>query len=79
MVDRPFTPLLEPPAEPGDLPLVFSVQGDKVHIDVAPSIDADAHVYLGRLGDVDCWAVDADGPVDRIRAPVRQRDLSAGV
>lgn len=57
----PFTPMLEPPAgEPtAGSTMVFSVKGDAVHVGEGDGTGAD--VYLGRLGDVDCWAVDLDG------------------
>ena len=58
-----FVPMLEPPEgtpAPG-APLVFSVQGTAVHVGDGPGGPDDADVYLGRLGDVDCWAVDLDG------------------
>ncbi len=63
MPDRPFTPLLEPPPEgPSAGAMVFSVKGSDVHV-AGPDEDArpDVDIYLGRLGDVDCWAVDIDG------------------
>ncbi|HEX4902013.1 MAG TPA: NAD(+) diphosphatase [Acidimicrobiales bacterium] len=66
MVDRRFTPLVDPPAtEPGESPIVFSVRGDHVHLAEVDAVDPDAlgegHLYLGRLGGSDCWAVDVDG------------------
>lgn len=58
----PFTPMLEPPTgDEASSTLVFSVRGDAVHI---ASSEADGHgadLYLGRMGDVDCWAIDIDG------------------
>lgn len=59
-----FTPLIQPPdGDPTDgAPLVFTVQGNSVHLGEGDGdLDADAHVYLGRMGDTDCWAVDVDG------------------
>lgn len=57
-----FTPLLEPPS--GDVaastPMLFSVKGDAVHVQAVDG-EPSADIYLGRLGDVDCWAVDLDG------------------
>lgn len=65
MVDRPFTPLVDPPADPGEAPIVFSVRGDLVHLAEVDAVDPEAlgegHLYLGRLGGSDCWAVDVDG------------------
>lgn len=66
MVDRPFTPLIDPPdATPGEAPLVFTVRGDQVHLAEVDAVDpdelGDGHLYLGRLGGSDCWAVDVDG------------------
>lgn len=65
MPDLTFTPLLEPPS--GDAvassTMVFSVRGDAVHVG-SPDDDQDgtgADLYLGRMGDIDCWAVDLDG------------------
>lgn len=57
----PFTPMLEPPegAPVASSTLVFSVQGNAVHVGEDGADRAD--LYLGRLGDVDCWAVDLDG------------------
>lgn len=58
MTDLAFQPLLEPPVEGGDgEPLVFSVAGSGVHIGGGEA----GGIYLGRLGDSDCWAVDVDG------------------
>lgn len=58
-----FTPMLEPPegAPAAGAPLIFSVKGSAVHVGDGPAGPGDADVYLGRLGDVDCWAVDLDG------------------
>ena len=58
-----FVPLLDPPAgtPAAGAPLIFSVQGTAVHVGDGPAGPDDADVYLGRLGDVDCWAVDLDG------------------
>ena len=58
-----FIPMLDPPEGPpaAGAPLVFSVQGNAVHVGDGPAGPGDADVYLGRLGDVDCWAVDLDG------------------
>lgn len=66
MADRPFTPLVDPPVhEPEESPLVFTVRGDHVHLaevdTVVPEELGDGHLYLGRLGGSDCWAVDVDG------------------
>ena len=66
MVDRRFTPLVDPPTvEPGESPIVFSVRGDHVHLAEVDAVDpealGDGHLYLGRLGGSDCWAVDVDG------------------
>ena len=63
MPDLPFTPMLEPPT--GDAvasgALVFSVKGDAVHVAEHDGDGAEADLYLGRLGELDCWAVDLDG------------------
>jgi NAD+ diphosphatase len=66
LVDRPFTPLVEPPTgNPAESPLVFTVRGDQVHLAEVEAVDpddlGDGHLYLGRLGGSDCWAVDVDG------------------
>ncbi len=67
MARRPFEPLLTPPDDDtADDPLVFSVLGaqgrEAVHVGVIDrTAVGDAHVYLGRLGGIDCWAVDVDG------------------
>ena len=66
MAERPFTPLVDPPAGvPAESPLVFTVRGDQVHLAEVETVDPDelgeGHVYLGRLGGSDCWAVDVDG------------------
>jgi len=66
LVDRPFTPLVDPPAaDPEGAPLVFSVRGDQVHLAEVDAVDPDelgeGRLYLGRLGGSDCWAVDVDG------------------
>lgn len=57
----PFVPMLEPPtgAPTAGRAMVFSVRGDAVHVGAGDGDAAD--IYLGRLGDVDCWAVDLDG------------------
>ena len=62
MSDFSFTPMLEPPdgAAAAGPPMTFSVKGDAVHLDAADP-DPATDIYLGRLGDVDCWAVDLDG------------------
>lgn len=58
----PFTPMLEPPADEGaSSTLVFSVKGDAVHVSPSGLDDHGADLYLGRMGDVDCWAIDIDG------------------
>ena len=61
-----FTPMLEPPRgmPAAGTPLIFSVHGTAVHVGDGPAGPEDAQVYLGRLGDVDCWAVDLDGDED---------------
>lgn len=69
MVDRPFTPLVDPPeGEADEAPLVFTVRGDHVHLAevdaVEPAELGDGHLYLGRLGGSDCWAVDVDGDAE---------------
>jgi len=69
LADRPFTPLVEPPgAEPEGTPIVFTVRGDHVHLAevdaLAPDELGDGHLYLGRLGGQDCWAVDVDGDAE---------------
>jgi NAD+ diphosphatase len=59
-----FTPLFEPP-DGGTIAgssLVFSVRGQAVHVGEGTPEQAD--LYLGRLGDVDCWAVDLDGDAE---------------
>ena len=64
MPDRPFAPLTTPPGDgAGGPPLVFRVRGDHVHLGADPEGEPgpDTHVYLGRMGDADCWAVDVDG------------------
>ena len=66
MVERPFTPLVVPPDSEADAsPLVFTVRGDQVHLAEVEAVDpdtlGDGHLYLGRLGGSDCWAVDVDG------------------
>lgn len=64
MVDPTFRPHVDPPADDIDAdPLVVSVKGDHVHLGVGEAAAGDpaSQVYLGRLGDVDCWAVDVDG------------------
>ncbi len=68
MADSPFTPLTEPPDGGATETLVFTVRGDHVHLgrpgdDPVPQPDGSVqgHVYLGRMGEVDCWAVDVDG------------------
>ncbi len=58
----PFTPMLEPPTDDGATStLVFSVRGDAVHMAPSGLEDHGADLYLGRMGDVDCWAIDIDG------------------
>lgn len=58
----PFTPMLEPPGDDGaSSTLVFSVRGDAVHMAESGLEDHGADLYLGRMGDVDCWAIDIDG------------------
>ena len=58
----PFTPMLEPPADEGaSSTLVFSVKGDAVHVAPSGLDDHGADLYLGRMGNVDCWAIDIDG------------------
>lgn len=63
MPDLPFVPMLDPPS--GDAvastALVFSVRGDAVHVAEQDADGTQADLYLGRMGDVDCWAVDLDG------------------
>jgi NAD+ diphosphatase len=66
LVERPFTPFVDPPTgEPAESPLVFTVRGDQVHLaeveTVGPDELGEGHLYLGRLGGSDCWAVDVDG------------------
>lgn len=62
MIDRSFVPMLEPPGGvPGDFPMVFTVKGDQVHVGAGDLVPGDAHVYLGQLAGIDCWAVDVDG------------------
>ena len=69
MAEPTFLPLVQPPSEPGDAdPVVFTVRNDQVHIGAAtdddtpdPDPERPGHVYLGRLGGADCWAVDVDG------------------
>ncbi len=60
-----FTPLNEPPTgEPSaGAPLVFTVKGTAVHVGEGDDAvgNGGADVYLGRMGGVDCWAVDVDG------------------
>ena len=62
MAELRFTPLLEPPegGTTGSTSLVFSVRGQAVHVADGGTADG-ADLYLGRLGDIDCWAVDLDG------------------
>lgn len=64
MADLRFTPLLEPPegGTTASTALVFSVRGQAVH--VADGTADGADLYLGRLGDMDCWAVDLDGDAE---------------
>jgi NAD+ diphosphatase len=66
LVERPFTPLVAPPVDaPAEAPLVFTVRGDQVHLAEVEAVDphelGEGHLYLGRLGASDCWAVDVDG------------------
>lgn len=59
-----FVPLTEPPsgAVQSGPAMLFSAKGDAVHIgETDDAVDAETAVYLGRLGDTDCWAVDLDG------------------
>lgn len=60
-----FTPLVEPPSGEAvaSEAMVFSVRGDAVHVEADPGDGAveGATLYLGRMGGVDCWAVDLDG------------------
>jgi NAD+ diphosphatase len=60
--DMTFVPLLDPPAgEPtSGPPLIFSVRGDAVNV-ASVHGEPEADIYLGRLGGIDCWAVDLDG------------------
>ena len=62
--DVTFTPLLEPPGggTTAGTAMVFSVKGQAVH--VADGSPEGADLYLGRLGEVDCWAVDLDGDAE---------------
>ena len=64
MADLTFTPLLEPPGggTRAGQALVFSVRGQAVHVGDGDTERAD--LYLGRLGDIDCWAVDLDGDAE---------------
>ena len=84
MAERPFTPFVDPPGDvPAESPLVFTVRGDQVHLAEVEAVEpdelGDGHVYLGRLGGSDCWAVDVDGDDDPDVAahaadgPARQR------
>jgi NAD+ diphosphatase len=62
--DLVFTPLFDPPdgASVAGSALVFSVRGQAVHVREGDAEGAD--LYLGRLGDTDCWAVDLDGDAE---------------
>jgi len=69
LADRPFLPLVDPPVdEAAEAPLVFTVKGDQVHLaevdTVVPDELGGGHLYLGRLGGSDCWAVDVDGDAE---------------
>lgn len=64
-VSEPFVPLLTPPDSPAvSATRWFAVRGANVAIaDEAPD-DVDEPLFLGMLGTVACWAVDADHDPD---------------
>lgn len=88
MAEPTFLPLVAPPADadPDAETLVFTVKGD--HVAIVPDdgrVDPahPGHLYLGRLGDADCWAVDVDGddepdvvltPLMALHAAVSERE-----